>query len=254
MAERTINGKPFAEIEKGLKKPFEPSDFKTNMYNFMYLPVEKFRTRLDEVVGILNYDFVTSEPVVTIVGTRPHISLTGSITIRDDNGNVVTTKAACGGAQVIMSSESKEAVIFKNDCDTAAEDVFKRCCKSLGIAEAQIKQLRPASTPAKQNVPDPSEPVSLFRVKLKESFSSLGSAGYGAMVEVQGEQEPRKLVIWKEGQQAIEKFIPMAEFIKAYKAGKEFSLYGYRSTFKGTKGEQLQLVLNRPFRGEEEGS
>lgn len=254
MEERTINGKSLVEIEQALKKPFVPDDFKTNRYGYKYLPVDKYRSRMDEVIGIFNYDFITSEPIVSVVGTRPHIAVTGRITIRDDKGNEVTTKAACGGAQVIMTNDKNEAVVFKNDCDSAAEDVFKRCCKSLGIAEAQLRQMRPAESPNEFNTADPTEPQELFRVKLKEAFSSLGPKGFGAMVDIIGENEPRKLIIWKAGQQEIEKFISMEQFLKSYKAGKEFSLYGYKSTFtkKGGKSE-LQLIMERPFANTEEG-
>lgn len=254
MAERTINGKSPEDIIKELTIPFKPDDFKVNRYGFHYLPVDKYRERLNEVVGVLNYDFVTSEPKVTTVGTRPHIPLSGSITIRDDAGNIVSVKAACGGTQVIMTNIDNEAVLFKNDCDSAAEDVFKRCCKSIGMAEAQIKQLRgtKGSDGNNNSYSEPTEPITLYRVKLREAFSSIGKFGYGAMVDIDGETEPRKMMIWKSGQQEIEKYMPIAKFIQNYKAGMTFSTYGYKTVFiKKDNTEQLQLVLEKPYRNDE---
>jgi hypothetical protein len=256
MADRTINGKSLGNIIKELSNPFKPDDFKANLYGYNYLPVEKFRQRMDEVVGILNYDFITSEPQVSIIGSRPHISLSGSITIRDDNGNIVTTKAACGGTQVIMSNKENEAVLFKNDLESAAADVFKRCCKSLGMAEAQLKQLRGSKGSNEHNTEaDPTEPIAYYRVKLRETFASVGKTGYGAMVEIEGEDEPRKLMIWKSGQQEIEKHMPMANFIQMFTAGKVFCLYGTKTVFrKKNQSVELQLNFERPYTGNDEGS
>lgn len=253
MGTRTINGKSLQEVVEALKRPFSPDEFKQNLYDYYYLPTEKFRQRLDETVGIFNYDFLTSEPRVSMIGTRPHISLSGSITIRDDEGNSVVTKSSCGGSQVIFSNKADEAVSFKNDLDSATADVFKRCCKRLGIAEAQLKQLRGTdkNNSKKQDV-NPAETIKLFRITLDEAFSSIGKDGYGAMVHIEGEKDARKLIIWKAAQEKIERYIPIDKFLQYYTAGKEFSVYGYESVFKPRSGkEQLQLIMDAPFHNEE---
>lgn len=254
MATRTINGKSFKDIIVALSAVFSPNDFKTNRYGFHYLPVETYQQRMDEVVGILNYDFTTSEPHTCIVGTRPHISLSGTITIRDDSGNTVTSKSACGGCPVIMLSKEAEAASYKNDLESASADVFKRCCKKLGIAEAQLKQLRTSKDTNRDISGGNSGEVALYRVKLKESFSTLGknNGGYSAMVDVEGEQEPRKLVIWKSAIEEIEKFIPIAKFVNGYTANKEFSVYGTLSVWERNNGQkELQLIMEKPYVNEE---
>lgn len=253
MVQRTINGKPLQEVLKELTKPFKTDDFMLNPFGYYYLPVEKFRKRIDEVVGIFNYDFTTSEPKITIVGTRPHISLMGSITIRDDNGNPVTTKSTCGGAMVTMVNETNEAASLKNDLNSAAIDVFKRCCKSLGMAETQLKNLR---VNGKNHIQaDSTEPVSLYRVTLLEAFSTVGKKGYGALCQIEGETERRRLMIWESGQKEIEKYITMSNFINRYQAGKSFSLYGYKTVFTRNNGEKIkQLVLTKPYTDSGEGS
>lgn len=249
---RTINKKSFDNIIKALAAPFDVNDFKPNKFGFYYLPVEKYQQRMDEVVGILNYDFITSEPRTCIVGTKPHISLSGTITIRDDDGNVVTQKSACGGCPVIMKNADNEAAAYKNDLESATQDVFKRCCKRLGIAEAQLKQLRREGKGSSEDIGGNAQTVSLYRVKLRESFSSLGKNGYSAMVDVEGEDEPRKLVIWQSAIVEIEKYIPIAKFINCYKANMEFSLYGTLNVWKPKNGSsELQLVMEKPYVNEE---
>lgn len=256
--DRTINGKSFKDVVAELSAAFSPNDFKENRYGFHYLPVETYQQRMDEVVGILNYDFTTSEPRTCIVGTRPHISLSGTITIRDDNGNAVTSKSACGGCPVIMLSKEAEAASYKNDLESASADVFKRCCKKLGIAEAQLKQLRRGnSNNTNRNISDVAgETVSLHRVKLRETFSTLGknNSGYSAMVDVEGEREPRKLVIWQPAIDEIEKYIPIAKFVNNYKPNMEFSLYGTLNVWNKNNGQkELQLEMERPYVNEEGG-
>lgn len=252
MAVRTINGKSFKDIEVNLSAAFSPNDFKVNRYGYHYLPVEAYQQRMDEVVGILNYDFITSEPRTCLVGTKPHISLSGTITIRDDSGNSVTSKSACGGGPVIMVNATEEAASYKNDLESASADVFKRCCKKIGIAEAQLKQLRRDSKGNGNDIGGNArnETVSLYRVKLRESFSTLGknNSGYSAMVDIEGENESRKLVIWKSAIEEIEKYIPIAKFVSNYKANMEFSVYGSLSVWPRNNGQkELQLVMEKPY-------
>lgn len=252
---RTINKKSFNDIISSLSAPLDANDFKPNNFGYYYLPIEKYQQRLDDVVGILNYDFITSEPRTCVVGTKPHISLSGTITIRDDDGNVVTSKSACGGCSVIMKKADNEAATYKNDLESATVDVFKRCCKKLGIAEAQLKRLRREGK-GSNNISGNMEPatVSLYRVKLRESFSTLGknNSGYSAMVDVEGEKEPRKLVLWSSAIDEIEKHIPIAKFINNYKANMEFSLYGTLNVWNRNNGQnELQLIMDRPYINEE---
>ena len=139
---RTINGKSVVDVMKALSAPFDDKQFKENYFGHAYLPVEAFRDRLDAVVGNINYDVTTSTPQVVVVGTRPQVLLKVSVTIRDDDGNVVVTKESPGGTAVIVSNTTGEPDSVKNDAESAASDGFKRCCKLLGMATKQLKERR----------------------------------------------------------------------------------------------------------------
>ena len=251
---RTINGKDVGDILKGLSMPFDKGLFKSNIYGHPYLPVEVYRGRLDEVVGIMNYDVATSTPEVVLVGTRPQVLLKASISIRDDDGNVVVSKESPGGCPVIVDSANGEAVSVKNDAETAAHDAFKRCCKLLGIGDKQLKQLRDEKRKVGDSHKDTGQakaaPAELFRITVKGQFEKLGRDGYAAMVAVEG-GEDSKLVIWKDAQERIQEKIPMDKFLRLYVPGKSFSVYARRNTFAGNNAKpQRQLVMVAPYCGD----
>ena len=251
--ERTINGKTLPDIIKELSKPFNSGLFKENLYGFPYLPVEAYRERLDEVVGSFNYDVSISHPELVTVGSRPQVMLKVAITIKDDKGSVVVTKEAPGGCAVILSNNTGEVVSLKNDEESASGDGFKRCCKLLGMATKQLKELRDnkkESTLVQSN--EASLPTELYGVTIKERFSKMGkSDGYSAKVSLEN-GTVTTLVIWKSAQEKIAEKIPFERFLECYIPGKSFSLYGKQTTFSGRSGRvQDQLVMDSPYCGSE---
>ena len=248
---RTINGKSAGQIIEELSAPFKKEQFRENYFGYFYLPVEAFRERMDEVVGIMNYDVITTAPEVVTVGTRPQVLLRVSVTIRDDSGNVFVTKESPGGAAVIISNTTNEADSVKNDAESAAQDGFKRCCKLLGMAGKQLKEMRGSGSGTIPGSASSETPTELFKVTLLEEFQSLGKDGYAAQVVLEGGEEI-KLVIWKDAQDKIEETLPMDDFLRLSKRGKQFCLYGKRNTFTPKKGRpQNQLIMESPFRSEQ---
>lgn len=245
---RTINGKSVAKVMEELAAPFDDQRFKVNYFGHAYLPVEVFRDRLDVVVGNINYDVTTSEPQVVVVGTRPQVLLKVSITIRDDDGNVVVTKESPGGTAVIVSNTTGEPDSVKNDAESAASDGFKRCCKLLGMAGKQLKQKRGSSGENSGMTAEvTTEPTALYRITLQEKFTKLGKDGYSAMVKVEGGGDT-KLIIWKDAQDKISEKIPFDKFLQCYVPGKSFSLYGQKGTFTGKNNVTTeQIVMVAPY-------
>lgn len=251
--ERTINGKTLPTILEELSKPFDSRLFKENLYGYSYLPVEVYRERLDEVVGVLNYDVTISSPELVTVGSRPQIMLKAAITLKDDNGNIVVTKESPGGCAVIFANTSGEAVSLKNDEESAAGDAFKRCCKMFGMATKQLKDLRDNKKETSLSRSDEAAiPTELYRVTIKEKFSKMGkSDGYSAKVALEN-GTVTTLVIWKNAQEKIAEKISFEKFLECYLPGKSFSLYGKRTTFTSRNGQrQEQLVMESPYCGGE---
>ena len=249
---RTINGKSIGTVLNELSAPFHDSLIKENMFGYPYLPVEVYRERMDSVVGIMNYDVITSNPQIVFVGTRPQVLLKVTITIKDDEGNIVAKKESPGGVSVIMDSNSKEAVSVKNDTESAAHDAFKRCCKLFGIGERQLKSIRGnqkkgSSKNMEQTMASPKE---LYRVTVNEKFKPIGKDGYTTMVTTE-DGESLKLIIWKEAQEKISEKLSMEKFLQCYIPGKSFRLYGRKKLFSGNNMQQKQLIMDAPFCGEE---
>lgn len=246
---RSINGKSIGTVMEELSAPFDERLFRENDFGHHYLPVEAYRERLDTVVGTMNYDVTTSHPEIETVGSRPQVMLKAAIAIRDDNGDIVVIKESPGGCPVILSSSSGEAVSVRNDEESAASDAFKRCCKLLGMAGKQLKELRKGmgGSSARDGEVRPTE---YYKVVIRENFKKLGKDGYAASVAIDG-GEVTKLVIWKEAQDKIEETIPMDEFLRLGVPGKSFCLYGRKSTFTPKGGNpQNQLIMEAPYRGE----
>ena len=251
MEERTINGKPVSQIVEELATPFP--EVKYNTYGFPYVEYETYKERMDMVVGVFNYDYVLSEKSFTKVGEKSHISVIGTLTIHDDVGNVIVTKSAVGGADIILSSGTKEAVKIGNDEKTASHDAFKSCCRMLGVADKQIREERKTR---KSNVSAPQQegPVEVYRVQVTSAFKTV-KGGFKAPAVIVETGENIMLVFWKSAVDEVEKLIPFSKFIEAYRAEaqKSFRVYATRNIFKMKNNRtEEQLVVSKMYTGGEE--
>ena len=251
MVERTINGKSINQVMTELAAPFP--ELKYNNYGYPYVEYEAYKERMDMVVGALRYDFNLREKSFTKVGEKYHISVTGTLTVHDDAGNAVVAKSAIGGADIILSSGTKEAVKIANDEKTASHDVFKSCCRMLGVADKQIREARKTRKPG-DSVPQHEGPVEVCRVQVTGAFKTVKN-GYKAPAVIVETGENIMLVFWKNAVEEVEKLIPFAKFIEAYAAEKQnsFRVYASRNIFqmKNNRTEE-QLVVSKMYTGGEE--
>lgn len=251
MEERTINGKSISQVMTELTAPFP--ELKYNNYGYPYLEYETYKERMDTVVGVLNYDFIQHEKSFTKVGEKYHISVIGTLTIRDDAGNTVVTKGAIGGTDIILFSGTKEAVKISLDEKTAYDDAFKSCCRMLGVAD---KQIREARRKIESNATELQQggPVEVYRVQVTGAFKSV-RGGYKAPAVIVETGESIMLVFWKNAVEDVEKLIPFARFIEAYgsESQNSFRVYATRNifTYKNNRKEE-QLVVSKMYTGGEE--
>lgn len=228
---KTINGKPYTTIITELTAPFKEDEFKVLDLKDpqAYLPSEVIKKRFDEVLGPFNYDFSCSDLQLIKTGTQENIILIGTLTIKNDNGEVVTSKSCAGGCSIIYPTNSTTPTKVSNNAESASIDAFKRCAKMLGVGSDQLREMRKN----KSNAHDKQ-----YTVKFTSSFSTNTTGGYFANVKVNNED--RVLVIWKDVQAIIEKTVPMSNFIKLYTPGKTLTVYGKLKTYKNT----LQLIVS----------
>lgn len=251
MAERTINKKSIDQVMTELAAPFPKLMY--NKYGYPYLEYETYKERMDLVVGAVNYDYDLREKSFTKVGEKYHISVIGVLTIRDDNGNEVVTKSAIGGADVILSSGTKEAVKISIDEKTAYDDAFKSCCRMLGVADKQIREARKGIKPS-DSAPQNEGPVEVCRVQVIGAFKTV-KGGYKAPAVIVETGENIMLVFWQNAVEEVEKLVPFAKFIEMYNAEKQnsFRVYAARNVFKmkNNKTEE-QLIVSKMYTGGEE--
>ena len=262
MRDVTVNGKALAQVLKELSAPFDESMFKDNPAGFSYLPYEVYLARMDTVVGVLNYDFEISDTNWVTIGEKVHVSTVGKMTIRDDNGSVVAVKSSTGDADVICKRETGEAVKAGNDSKIAAHDAFKGCCRMFGIGDEQLRDKRKGKGGKKPAVaqqstqPGTQTPASeeVLRVVVCGAFKSLQGKGYKAPAAIKETGEKVSLILWQEGIEAVQKYMPLADFLEKYK-NKEFGVVATRNSFEmrnGTKEEQV--IMLRPYCGKEQSA
>ena len=252
--ERTVNGHTLAELKELLEAPFDEELFELNPANYDYLPYEQYLFRMDSVVGCLNYDFKIIQMTMSVIKDRHHFCCTGEITVRDDNGEVVTVKSGVGGADVILKKEDGIPVKPANDSKTAQKDAFKSCCRMLGVGDSQIREKRKEKKQQQRQKNSSSsgsaESVQLYELTITGTFKSIKN-GFKAPAVIRETGESVQLVLWQNAIEEIEKYLPIAKFIDAYK-NRDLAVYGMRSTFQlKNGGKEEQLVMVRPRCGKE---
>lgn len=266
-----INGKTFSQVLAELSTPFDESLFKDNPAGFSYLPFEVYLERMDTVIGVFNYDFEITHTDWVDVGEKKHISTVGKVTIRDDDGRVVSVKSATGDADVICKKvenpgDKPQAVKPGNDAKTAAHDAFKGCCRMLGVGDEQLRDKRKgngnkggtkssnsASRPSGSSSNNANGTEEVVRVVVGGAFKSLQGKGYKAPAVIKETGEKVSLILWNDGIEAVKKYMPLADFLEKYK-DKEFSVVATRASFtmkNGTVEEQVTMI--RPYCGKEAG-
>lgn len=262
---RTINGKPIKQVMAELSEDFPSEEISSNRYDYSYIDIEKMRNRIDEVVGVENYDFVINESHFVPVGDKIESCCVATITIRDDNGCVVCVKSGTGGTNVKESSESGEVIKASLDSKSAASDAFKSCCRMLGIGDRQLRSERREKDKTKskktsnkttynkkqsqQNgtVSDGAGEEKMIVIP-RGGFRSF-NGGYKSQAVVKGTGEKVVLVLWKNAVPELEKHVPLAEFLRKSN-NMEVSIIGKRTSFRG----ENQVALVRPYCNEKEAS
>lgn len=245
--EITINGKPLSVIEEELRKPIPGEELGETIDGFNYVPVEAYEKRLDEVIGVLNYDRISQGGKIESVAGQLIATASTIINIYDDEGNVCLRKSSPGAAKIIIVEATGRPKNVKSDIASATSESFKNCCKFLKIGIEQIRDDRKKKKSTKNNSSDrsrkfaPPESIKLYRVRFCSRLSG-GEKYYSAEVIETETGEKLKLMIFKREIPLIEEYILFSEFITAYGIDRELSFYGYINEFKGER----QIIFNRP--------
>ena len=111
----TVNGKSLDQVLSELKAPFPEEELKKNEKNETYIPVESLESRLNSVIGVLNYDtLVTYEGIQEVLGRFVVVAKTILI-IYDDERNALIRKSALGGSNIIVVKDTGKPSSLKTD-------------------------------------------------------------------------------------------------------------------------------------------
>lgn len=126
---RTINGESWETILEELRK-YEPKEGSKEGKSFY--KIEQYRKRLNEVLG-LNFSTVYSEPNYILLNSGQEIfSLLCTLTIRDDDGNIVCQSSGYGGKPIQYSATGLcyTAHLTPSYAQAAA---LSQACKDIGL-------------------------------------------------------------------------------------------------------------------------
>ena len=236
---KTINGKPYAQVMDELQAPFPDDAFcMLEQVGKPYLPVEEVQNRLDEVLGSFCYDFSCSELQMVQNGSQQNLIVIGTLTIRNDDGEIVSSRSCAGGCTIIYPNKSDSPVKVSNNAESASKDALKRCAKLYGIGSDQLREKRKGNKSSKTS----NYTSSSITAEILTAFSTNSKGGYTCTVKIDNEE--RQLIIWEDIQDIISETVPMDKFIQMYKPGTTFKFIGRFSTY-GNKKQVIVTGVNK---------
>lgn len=235
----TVNGKSLAQVLNELQAPFPEEELKKNEKDETYIPVVSLENRLNDVVGLLNYDIlVTYAGIEEVLGRYVAVART-ILTIYDDERNALIRKSAIGGSNIIILTKSGKPASLKTDIASAQSESFKNVCKLLQIGTRQIrdgKQRKGQSENRKR-----SEQKNLYKICFMSSLSAGNKCYRADCIEI-ATGEKFLFVIFNGQYPQIEEHMKFAEFVRTYREGKELAFYGRKDEFHG----QRRIIFEEP--------
>lgn len=232
MTGRTMNGIPLNEIWERLGAEFPQEDIRIHpSTNMEYVSVEKIEERLNQVVGMGNWNFFTDPPQICRFGKDNHEScvVSGRLVLYDDN-RVPVVRSTCGASDIIYPKDSGRPTSVANALDSAVQDVFKRCAKRFGIAKKE-KNAMHADGNRRQNRTE-----KLMKVTFLEAFRALPKGG--AKAKVTYGEKTLEMVIWSKEWETLQEKYKSSFHVGGRLNGITF--YGVEKEYRGTL--QLEFV------------
>lgn len=241
----TVNGKTLKQIETELRADFADSEFKTNDADgSIYLPREAYEDRLASVIGVMQYDTVTTPGHVELINGVPHAMTSMTLTVYADDGEILRKWSRNGAKQLIIVKDSGRPKSFKSDLTAAETEAFKSICQSLGMATHQLKAKNAkGGTGRTQQRQQPALPAGVpegeqnIVVTLKSTFSK--GNGYIKAQAVDSQGRILDVMAFSKTFPEIEKKCSVDNFIGGMKAGQSFQFSGSYNQFNG----RLQAIF-----------
>lgn len=235
MEERTMNKIPMKGIWEKLRAPFPPGEIKRHpSTGRAYIPVESIEKRLNETVGMGNWDFLVDPPQICRFGEggRESCIVSGRLILYDDR-RIPVVRSTCGAADLIYPKDGKYPTSVANAVDSAVQDVFKRCAKRFGIARLGEKE-----SPRQRARPQ----EKVMKVTVLEPFQALPKGGAKARVSYSG--HTYELVFWQKQWEMLQK-----RYAGRFQVGKKLNEMTFVGAIKEYLGEMQMEFLRFPDAG-----
>lgn len=239
----TINGKNIEQVVRELSIPFGEKDKEKTRNGFVSVNVQKYRDRLDSVIGVFNY----SVEVVDTKYTETAILKTVAITIFYDDGRVAVTKHGDGGDLLVYPEGATKPKDIGNTNESAASDAFKRACKLLRIGvdvyhENRVLTGRESNLISGMNTPGAQE-VKEFKLIFSSPLVQDGSIKNSYHADVRTvDGELVTLVIWEHDAQLLKERGQFDEVLNISKNKGKIRLMGFFQVFGQKQYKQIVFV------------
>ena len=253
----TVNGHSLKEIGELMRAPFDESLFVIRDDGTQYLPSEHFKNRLDEVVGVMNYDYeiksISRHESVFATGPKPLIEVQITITIKDDDGVPVKRCEGVGVASAIIVSATGKEKNPNGDVAIAEKAAIKHLCQNVfGMADEQLTQKNAKNSGNSQkgtsNNTQSAANNDLPKGIIKEKISiTQGFTRRSANLYAKGRSEHCDnfdIVIFGKDIPEITKYMPEEAFINKYPAGSELNMSGSYGDFNGKTQFRFRVENN----------
>lgn len=195
MNDYTVNGKPWAECLKEIRKYKKKT--KTKVVGegkaFGYFHIDEYFQRLDDVIGTDHYEVENTDfQRITLSSGQEIFVVKCKITIIDDEGRRIIAKSAYGGAEILYAKASGRTDIG-NAPGNACKDAFKAAAELIGILGYHGYRAPAGGTQGAEDVPakNPAKPL---KEGERPAETPLHLVSEGAFFEA-GKKEGRK--VWK---------------------------------------------------------
>ncbi len=239
----TVNGKSLRQVQEELEAPFPMEELVDAQGGGKAIPIGAYEDRLNQVIGVMNYDFITSEGRLETVGDRYMLHVSARITIYDDLRRPVVTKSACGGCNVIIINETKQPKSLKSDLDSAVSEAYKNVCQKLNVGVRQLREnskknrkqgnSNPGYSPQTGNSQAGQMDGKRVSIRLMQKLQSGNKNYYAKAVDMDTGAE----VVFKLFNREIPAFeqkVSLNEFIDRFGNGTQMQFIGKESNFKGS--------------------
>lgn len=240
----TVNGKSLLQIQEELEAPFSEAEMVDAQGGGKAIPIGAYEDRLNQVLGVMNYDFITSEGRLETIGDRHMLHVSARITVYDDARRPIVTKSACGGCNVIIVNQTGQPKSLKSDLDSAVSEAYKNCCQKLNVG---VKQLREKNKKTNRNQdrdsrgnqnPDMGNKTGStdgkrVKVRLMQSLQS-GNKNYYAKAAYLDTGEQVVFKLFEREYPAFEQKIAIRDFVARCGNNTEMNFVGKESSFKGS--------------------